>query len=102
MRLKLCGSVVLMAIVGSGFVGQDELTEALRHFGERKLIAALMQISIYPTDLILMAGLHVTEEQLASMIARTDTTGRGTLHSCLLLFFCNQLTCASLRRDQYG
>jgi hypothetical protein len=34
MCLKLCGYVVLMAIVGSGFVGQDELTEALRHFGE--------------------------------------------------------------------
>ena len=38
-------------------------------------------------DLILMVGLHVTEEQLASMIARTDTTGRGALHSRRLLFF---------------
>ncbi len=34
------------------------------------------------TDLILLAGLHVTEEQLASMIARTDTSGRGKLNSC--------------------
>ena len=40
----------------------------------------------YFIDLILMVGLHVTEEQLASMIARTDTTVRGALHSRRLLF----------------
>jgi hypothetical protein len=33
-----------MAIIGSGFVGQDELTEALRHFGEQNIIAELKQI----------------------------------------------------------
>ncbi len=94
----LPGYDVLKAMVGSGFVGQDELTEALRAFGEHSAynithVARNFQLKI-------VIGLHVAAEHLATMIARIDSTGRGVQRVCMSMHITDLR--ASIRRDQCG
>jgi hypothetical protein len=94
----LSGYDVLKSMVGSGFVGQDELTEALRAFGEHS--AYKITHDALNVLLKIVIGLHVAAEHLATMIARLDSTGRGVQCVCMSMRITD--LCASIRRDQYG